>query len=1361
MSDLESRIAGLSPAKRALLERWWSDKVATDEADPIRPRPPDANLPLSFSQQRLWFLDQWEPGNPAYNSFRVFELEGPLDITALQCALTEISSRHESLRTTFSSGPDGPVQIVHPPGEFEIRRFHLAAGTDEKKWAEALNLAEQETARPFSLATGPLLRASLLDLQPQRYLLVLTIHHIISDGWSMGVLYQELFTLYEEFVNKGSCSLPDLPIQYADFAIWQRRRLQGEFLRTQLSYWQEQLRDLPTLELATDHARPAIQTFSGAIHHIHLPQHVLDGLLLISRRQGATLFLTLLAGFQVLLHRYTGQNDIAVGSPIAGRTHVELERLIGCFVNMLVLRGDISGNPTFIELLKRVEKIAFEAYSHQVIPFERLVEEFHPRRDASRNPLFQVAFALQNAPRPVVSLSRLKVTPVQVAKSPIRFDLEVHIRELDGLDGLFIYNTALFRPETIARMAQHYRSVLEGIVANPDQRVSELPLLVETERQQMLVEWNQTDSNYPRDVCIQTLFEARAQASPAAVAIVWGKTTLTYRQVNEQANSLAKYLCDFGVGPDTLVAVCLERSIEMIVACLAILKAGGAYVPLEPSYPRERLAFMLRDANAPVVITTVRLRAILPETTARIVYLDKQHFSRGNPSNPNSGATADNLAYVMYTSGSTGQPKGVSVSHRAVVRLVVNSNYVQLSTADRIAQASNVTFDAATFEIWGALLNGATLIGVPQSVLLSPKNLAKLIRSEGITILFLTTALFNEVASESPTAFRALRYLLFGGQSADPKWVKVILDHGPPQNLLNVYGPTECTTFTTSYRVERVDDSARTIPIGRPISGTRVYILDSHLRPVPAGVAGELYIGGDGLAREYLNRPELTAESFISAPFSEAMPGRIYKTGDFARYLPDGNIEFIGRIDRQVKIRGFRIELQEIEAVLSQHAGVGKSVVIAKQKDKSDQRLYAYIVPDDGQWPGTETLRRYLRDKLPEYMLPAAFVILDSLPLSPNGKVDHTRLPEPAEIGADDAIETTGPRTWIEAALAGIWTELLGLKVVSVHANFFDLGGHSLLAVQLIARIEKRFGKTVPVSILFRSPTIAQLADILSTQDDAEAWPSLIAIQPNGRRTPFFWILGESSNVSLPALLGPDQPIYGFDHQGVDGRPAVHTEVDTMAEHYLNGLRALRPHGPYLLGGYSFGAVLAYEIAQRLRSVGEEVPLLFMLDPPGKTRQTVLKPPLRPDLRRHARELERLGAREALEYLLPRVKDQIYGRTGPIVETLRKVRWKFYLAAGLVVPAVLRGPYILDVYMQALRRYRPQPYSAPATLLRSKGGPYESPFDWPKLVSGDLDIYEVSGGHMDLRKAPYVKQWAAHLCKSLERAHQSCANGKV
>ena len=589
-----------------------------------------------------------------------------------------------------------------------------------------------------------------------------------------------------------------------------------------------------------------------------------------------------------------------MGSPIAGRTHVALERLIGCFVNILVLRGDISGNPTFLEFLKRFEKIALEAYSHQVIPFERLVEELHPHRDASRNPLFQVVFALQNAPRPVVSLSRLKVTAIQTTKSPIRFDLEVHMREVvDGLDGLFIYNTALFQKETIVRMAQHYRSVLEGIVANPDQRVSELPLLVEAERQQLLVEWNQTDSQYPRDVCIQTLFEARAQASPAAVAIVWGKASFTYRQLNEQANSLANHLCTLGVGPDALVAVCLERSIEMIVACLAILKAGGAYVPLEPSYPRERLAFMLRDANAPVLITTTRLQAILPETSAQIVHVDEQRFKTGNRSNPNSGATADNLAYVMYTSGSTGQPKGVSVSHRAVVRLVINSNYVQLSTADRIAQVSNVTFDAATFEIWGALLNGATLVGVPQAVLLSPKNFAKLIPSEGITILFLTTALFNVVASESPTTFRTLRYLLFGGQSCDPKWVRVILEHGPPQNLLHVYGPTECTTFTTCYRVERVDDSATTVPIGRPISGTRVYILDSQLRPVPARVAGELCIGGDGLACEYLNRPELTAEKFISAPLTEKCPKgfikRVIWPGIYLTAISNSSVESTGK----------------------------------------------------------------------------------------------------------------------------------------------------------------------------------------------------------------------------------------------------------------------------------------------------------------------------------------------------------------------------------------------------------------------------------------------------------------------------------
>jgi amino acid adenylation domain-containing protein len=949
----------------------------------------------------------------------------------------------------------------------------------------------------------------LLQLSQTEHILVLNMHHIICDDWSIGVVIRELGTLYTAFAQNQASPLPELPLQYADFAQWQREWLQGEVLQTQLAYWQQQLNGISMLHLPTDRPRPTIQSYQGATQFLELPKKLCDALVTLSQQEGATLFMTLLAAFQTLLYRYTHQEDIAVGSPIANRNRSEIEGLIGFFVNSLVLRSNLSGNPTFRELLGRVREVTLGAYSHQDLPFEKLVEELHPQRNLSHHPLFQVVFGFENAPMSALELPGLVPSFINIDFKTTRFDLELHLwkcsedfRSLwganwehsEGIRGVMVYNTDLFDKATISRILKHFKTLLESIVSHPEQSIANLPLLSEGELHQVLVEWNNTHADYSQDKCIHQLFENQVKQNPDAIAVIYEETRhgaslhMTYRDLNIRSNQLAHHLQKLGVGADVLVAISVEPSPEMIVGLLGILKAGGAYVPLDPNYPQERLNFMLEDAQVPILLTQEKLLKHFEAFSNPIVYIDKDReiIAQQSEENPTSRLTSDNLAYVIYTSGSTGKPKGVAVTHKAVNRLVCNTNYVKLERTDKIAQASNTSFDAATFEIWGALLNGAQVIGISKDVIISPHEFALQLRQKGISVLFLTTALFQQIARDVPQAFASLRYLLFGGETVDIRWVKKVFKHASPKQLIHVYGPTENTTFSSYYCVEELPESATSIPIGRSITNTQIYLLGEHLQPVPVGVVGELYIGGDGLAREYLNRPELTAERFIPNPFSSKPEARLYQTGDLGRYLPDGNIEFLGRIDSQVKIRGFRIELGEIEAVLSQHPAVEETIVIATEDIPGDKNLVAYIVPNQGQIQTQEAqslaslLREFLKEKLPEYMVPRAYVVLESLPLTPNGKVDRRALPAPDTLIFDKQ-NYVAPTTQVEKALVEIWAKVLGKEQVGIDDNFFELGGHSLLATQLISRIRDAFQIDVTVRNLFEAPTVVQLARYVET----------------------------------------------------------------------------------------------------------------------------------------------------------------------------------------------------------------------------------------------------------------------------------------
>ncbi len=853
-------------------------------------------FPASFAQQRLWFIDQLVPGNAFYNVPTALRLKGSLNLSALEQTFNEIVRRHEALRTRFGIADGELVQAIAPAPPLSIAPTISLPVIDlrelpvEERELQAKQLVTEESQRPFNLATGPLVRLMLLKLGETDHVLLLNLHHIVSDDWSIGVLMRELSALYTAFALNQPSPLAELPLQYADFAHWQREWLQGEELETQLAYWRQQLHNIPVLNLSAERSKPTSREvpvehlYRGATQFLELSPSLSAALEKLSQQEGVTLFMTLLAAFQILLYRYTQQEDIVLGSPIANRNRSEIEGLIGFFVNTLVLRTDLSGNPTFQELLARVREVTLGAYAHQDLPFEKLVEELHPERSLSRHPLFQVVFGFENAPMEALELPGLTLSSLNIEVKTTRFDLEFLLwqgsedfrsfwgerwEHSQGIRGVVVYNTDLFDEGTISRMLGHFRTLLEGIVANPQVRIANLPLLSDAERHQLLVEWNDTFADYPQDRCIHQLFEEQVERSPDATAIVFEDKQLTYRELNDRSNKLAHYLQKLGVGSEVPVGICMERSVEMIVGLLGILKAGGAYLPLDPSYPQERLSFILEDARVPVLLTQQHLVERLGAHESRVVYLDDSWnaIAQESPENPTSSVTSDRLAYVIYTSGSTGKPKGVAVPHKAVNRLVFNTNYIKLDSSDKIAQVSNTSFDAATFEIWGALLYGAQLIGISTDVTLSPHEFALQLRQDGISVLFLTTALFQELARAVPQAFESLKYLLFGGEAVDPRWVKKVLKTGPPQRLLHVYGPTEATTFSSFYWVQEVSDEATSISIGRPISNAQIYLLDGQLQPVPIGVTGELYIGGDGLARGYVNRPELTSEKFISNPF--------------------------------------------------------------------------------------------------------------------------------------------------------------------------------------------------------------------------------------------------------------------------------------------------------------------------------------------------------------------------------------------------------------------------------------------------------------------------------------------------------------
>ncbi|MDT5268509.1 MAG: hypothetical protein QOH49_695, partial [Acidobacteriota bacterium] len=1046
-------------------------------------------FPLSFAQQRLWFLHLLDPQSAAYNMPFALRLLGQLDIPALERTLNEIVRRHEVLRTTFDALEEEPVQLIAATWRLELPLTDLSCLPPQKREAETRRLALQDALRPFDFARGPMLRASLLRLGAEEHVLSLTMHHIVSDGWSMGVLVHEVAALYTAFSTGRPSPLAELPVQYADYAHWQREWLTGEVLAEQLSYWKRQLVGAPpVLELPSDRPRPAVQSFKGAHEAFTLSKDLTDALKQLCQCEGVTLFMLLLAGFQTLLYRYTGQPDIVVGSPVANRNQIAAEQLIGLFTNTLVLRTRLSARWSFRELLAYVRETCVGALAHQDLPFEKLVEELRPERSRGHSPLFQVMFASQNTPEEDLELPRLRVSPLQLGVTAALFDLTLNILETDEQTyGSLHYNIDLFEAETIRRMCGNFVALLEHVAANPDQTLSGLPLLTEAERRRLVFEWNQTGRDYASDKCLQQLFEEQVERSPDAVAVSDEYKTLSYSELNARANQLAHHLCSVGVVPEMRVGLLAERSTEMIIGILGILKAGAAFVPIDPQHPFERISFMLEDVQSHVVVTQQHLVEKLPADPAIIVCLDadgeeSRQYSRENPSC--EGATR-NVAYVIYTSGSTGQPKGVVVEHRHLCNTMLAAQEAfELKAGDVMSCIAPFTFDIFYFELMTSLLSGSHCLLVTNLELLDAGIMSGVL--EKATCVQAVPALMKQILNSlrtdhEPRRYERIRHVFIGGEAVAPDLLREMKRAFPSAQLNVLYGPTEGTIICSHYRVTNAE-TLRHQMIGVPLGKMRLHLLDAHENLVPIGVAGEIHIGGASVTRGYLNRPELTAEKFIPDSFSEEAGARLYKSGDLGRYLPDGNIEFLGRRDEQVKVRGFRIEPGEIEAVLGSHTAVRERIVTVREDTPGDKRLIAYLVVEQATTLAAGELRGYLKERLPEYMVPSAFVFLDALPLTPNGKVDRHALPAPDTARPELQGALIAPRTATEEGLAALFAQVLNLKEVGIYDNFFDLGGHSLLATQVISRVREAFQVEVPINTLFEAPTVEGLAGSIDTQ---------------------------------------------------------------------------------------------------------------------------------------------------------------------------------------------------------------------------------------------------------------------------------------
>jgi amino acid adenylation domain-containing protein len=1188
----------LSPDKQRLLEqRLRGIAKRPERPDKIATRDKAGEAVLSHAQQQIWVIDQMQPGNPAYNVPVAYRIKGRLDVKALEDGFNEIISRHEILRTTFCVEDGEPLQVVHPELRITINIVSADRFPEAERKRRVPEIVSREALKSFDISQLPLIRVDLYRLGEADHVLAFTLHHIVADGWSLGLIWTELNALYRGYVSGTATHLEMLPIQYADYAVWEREEtLKGSY-REQLAYWQNQLKGpLPVLELPLDKSRPAVQSlFTGSNQFVFLHKRLHKELQAIAVQEGCTFFIVVLAALQVLLHRYSGSEDLIIGTPVASRNRTELENLVGYFINMIALRSDLLGDPTFVEVLRRAKETTLGAFSNQDVAFETIVENLAFKRDPSRNPVFQVM--LQVSPGTNARLGDLSVSPYHFNTRFAQMDLSLHLyEESDGYWGRFEYDTDLFHDETIRRLARHFQQLLKEIVRDPRRRISELCFLSEGERSRMLVEWNATSVEYPKDKGLHNLFERQVELSAWETAIEHRGRTITYGELNSRANQLAGYLIEEGIVPGNLVGICVERSIEMVVGILAILKAGAAYVPLDPSFPSEVLGYIVEDADISMLITQESLLGMAVKDAKRAFCIDKDSpkIAGRSAGNPMIKTCSSDLAYVIYTSGSTGKPKGVMIEHGAVLNFLSSMQRKPgLKATDVFLAVTTISFDIAGLELFLPLTSGAKVVLAGRDEALDGNLLLSLIERKHVTAMQATPSTWRIMIEAGWKRAPTLR-MFCGGEAYSRELADELLARG--SELWNMYGPTETTIWSS---VKRISEEKGPVLIGPPIANTQFYVVDKRMQPVPIGVPGELLIGGDGLARGYWNRLELTGERFVDDPFATSR-SRVYKTGDLVRFHPSGDIEFLGRLDFQAKIRGFRIELTGIESTLAQHRGIREVVVEVREDRKHDKRLVAYIVPNEKGEVTAAELKRFLKEKLPEYMIPSLFVMMENLPLTPNGKIDRMALPEPDVSEIDSGVGHVAPRDELELALAEIWRKALGVKSLGVNDNFFDMGGHSLLAARLFAEIERKLGYRLPLAILFEAPTIEGISRIIRQKNWKPKWSSLVPIHSRGVKPPLFLVHGAEGNVllykNLASYLGEVQPVYGIQSQGLDRTKPVHKTFESMAKFYTNELKSIQPRGPYCLAGYCLGGAIAFEMAQQLSRAGEKIGLLAVFD---------------------------------------------------------------------------------------------------------------------------------------------------------------------